>query len=437
MFHSHFTVIALLAWRGLKQHAFSAFVAVFTISMAGGLFLSTWKIKEETLKAFSNSSGGFDAVLGARGSELKLILNAMFHLEESPGNLSWEQYEFIRDAVEVKKAYPIAVGDNYHGYRLVGTLPELFHKHEWKEGSKYEVQQGGRIFTENAKEALVGDFVARKLGLSVGSKFHPYHGLDFDENSRHQETYVVVGLLEPTGTPSDRVIWIPIKGIQQMEGHDPAFAQSVSAVLLKLKGAAAGFRLHMKYNKQGNQATLVWPVAATLARFFDRLSWFEDILALVAFFVALVGALIIFATLRTVMNEKKREYAILRCLGASRLVVTCVVLAQSLFLSLAGIIGAFLAYGGIGLTASRLIREKTGVVMDPLSLPTLNKEKEYESLWHLVQEEGYESLWPLVEPFLPLLLLVLVIFLIGFVSGLLPALQAYRSSLSENLSRKS
>ena len=406
MFQSHFMVIALLAWRGLKQHAFSSFVAAFTISMAGGLFLSTWKIKEEAQKAFNNSSGGFDAVLGARGSKLQLILNAMFHLEASPGNLSWEQYELIRDTRGVKEAYPIAVGDNYHGYRLVGTLPELFQQHEWKTGRKYEVQGGGRIFSADAKEALVGDFVARKLGLSVRSKFHPYHGLDFDEKKRHEDTYVVVGVLEPTGTPADKVIWIPIKGIQKMEGHDPAAAQSVSAVLLVLRGAA-GFQLDMKYNKQGNQATLAWPVAATLASFFDKLSWFEDILALVAFFVALVGALIVFATLRTVMHEKKREYAILRCLGASRLVVTCVVLAQSLLLSLAGALGAYLAYGGIGFTAAHLIREQTGVVMDPWSL-----------------DLGYLAFFPIV-------------IVLGFVSGLIPALQAYRSSLSENLSPKS
>ena len=406
MFQSHFSVIILLAWRGLKQHAFSSFVAAFTISMAGGLFLSTWKIKEEAQKAFVNSSGGFDAVLGARGSKLQLILNAMFHLEASPGNLSWEQYELIRDTRGVKEAYPIAVGDNYHGYRLVGTLPELFQQHEWKTGRKYEVQGGGRIFSADAKEALVGDFVARKLGLSVRSKFHPYHGLDFDEKKRHEDTYVVVGVLEPTGTPADKVIWIPIKGIQKMEGHDPAAAQSVSAVLLVLRGAA-GFQLDMKYNKQGNQATLAWPVAATLASFFDKLSWFEDILALVAFFVALIGALIIFATLRAVMHEKKREYAILRCLGASRLVVTCVVLAQSLLLSLAGALGAYLAYGGIGFTAAHLIREQTGVVMDPWSL-----------------DLGYLAFFPIV-------------IVLGFVSGLIPALQAYRSSLSENLSPKS
>jgi putative ABC transport system permease protein len=209
-----------------------------------------------------------------------------------------------------------------------------------------------------------------------------------------------------------------------MEGHDPAAAESVSAVLLVLRNAA-GFQLDMKYNKQGNQATLAWPVAATLASFFDRLSWFEDILALVAFFVALVGSLIIFATLRTVMNEKKREYAILRCLGASRLVVTCVVLAQSLFLSLSGLVGSFLAYGGIGFTAARLIREQTGVVMDPLSLVSPGPKN------------PNDTFWTTVEPFWPLLTLVLGIFLIGFISGLLPALQAYRSSLSENLSPKS
>ena len=203
----------------------------------------------------------------------------MFHLEAAPGNLSWEQYELIRDTRGVKEAYPIAVGDNYHGYRLVGTLPELFEKHEWKKGRKYEIQGDGRIFGENAKEALVGDFAARKLGLSIGSKFHPYHGLDFDESKRHQDTYVVVGILEPTGTPSDRVIWIPIKGIQHMEGHVPAAAQSVSAVLLSIKGGVISFKLDMKYNKQGNQATLAWPVAATLASYFNRLSWYEDILA--------------------------------------------------------------------------------------------------------------------------------------------------------------
>ena len=192
--------------------------------MAGGLFLGTWKIKEGTQDAFNLSSGGFDAVLGARGSKLQLILNAIYHLEASPGNLKWEQYEIIKNTPGVKAAYPLAVGDNFMGYRLVGTLTSLFEDHEWKEGVKYQVQGGGRFFSDNAKEALVGNFVANKLNLKVGDTFQPYHGLTFREDSKHDEIYVIVGILDATGTPADKVIWVPIKGIQLMEGHAKEYA---------------------------------------------------------------------------------------------------------------------------------------------------------------------------------------------------------------------
>ena len=287
--------ILFLAQKGFGQHAFSSLVASLTIALAAGLFLSTFKIKEEANKAFSNASGGFDAVLGARGSKLQLILNALFHLEASPGNLSWEQYETILKTPGVREAFPIAVGDNYLGYRLVGTLPNLFTDHQWRPGENYKVQKGGRIFTDSAKEALVGSMVARKLNLKIGDRFHPYHGLTYKEESKHSDIYVVVGLLEATGTPADRVIWIPIKGIQLMEGHDASMAQSVSAVLLTLKGAA-GFSLDLKYNKQGDRATLAWPVASILGSFFNKLNWFEDVLSLVAYMVAFIGSMIIFAT---------------------------------------------------------------------------------------------------------------------------------------------
>lgn len=394
--------ILFLAQKGFGQHAFSSLVASLTIALAAGLFLSTFKIKEEANKAFSNASGGFDAVLGARGSKLQLILNALFHLEASPGNLSWEQYETILKTPGVREAFPIAVGDNYLGYRLVGTLPNLFTDHQWRPGENYTVQKGGRIFTDSAKEALVGSMVARKLNLKIGDRFHPYHGLTYKEESKHSDIYVVVGLLEATGTPADRVIWIPIKGIQLMEGHDASMAQSVSAVLLTLKGAA-GFSLDLKYNKQGDRATLAWPVASILGSFFNKLNWFEDVLSLVAYMVALIGSMIIFATLRSAMNERIREFAILRCLGASRRDVTFVVLAQSIMISFLGALGSLLFSFVIHSITARLIREQTGVVMEGIAIDQAT----------------------ITTFFAPLL--------IGLLSGLLPALQAYRVNLSENL----
>jgi putative ABC transport system permease protein len=399
-------VILFLAIRGLRQYAFSTAVASLAIALAGGLFLGTWKIKEEAKNAFSRSSGGYDAVLGPRGSKLQLVLNGLFHLEASPGNLSWEQYEIIRDTRGVSEAYPIAVGDNYLGFRLVGTLAEMFEKHEWRKDRKYVVESGGRLFTDNAKEALVGAFVARKLGLKVGDNFHPYHGLTFREEAKHEDLYVVVGILEATGTPGDKVIWIPIKGIQLMDGHNPKTATDVSAVLLNLKGSA-GFMLDMKYNKQGNVATLAWPVAGTLASFFERLVWFQRVLEIIAYLVAFVAACVILAILRNAMNERRREIAILRSLGARRATVTAVVLAQAGLITLLGIVGAVFAYLGIGLLAASVVREQTGVLLEPFT---------YDPSFLYV----------------PIGMLA-----IGLLSGLLPALQAYRSDVAKNLVQQS
>ena len=229
----------------------------------------TSEIGELNASVYRSLTFGFNAVLGARGSKIQLVLNSFLHVDSSPGNLSWEQYETVRDSRGVSEAYPIAVGDNYRGYRLVGSLSEMFEKHEWQEGKKYDVLSGGRLFEDDAKEALVGAFVASKLGLKVGDKFHPYHGLTFMEEAKHKDLYVVVGILEATGTPSDKVIWIPINGIQLMDGHNPKTATDVSTVLLNLKGSA-GFMLDMKYNKQGNVATLAWPVENVMEGFFQR-----------------------------------------------------------------------------------------------------------------------------------------------------------------------
>jgi len=242
--------IWLIVRRSLRQHLLSTVITSLSIALAGGLWLSVWAIKDQANATFTGVDSGFDAVLGARGSKLQLVLNAIFHVETSPGNLAWEDFEDIRSNPSVAAAIPIAVGDNYLGYRLVGVSTNLFSDIEYQPGQRFEVFGGGRIFDPGLREAVVGSFVARKLGLRVGDKFHPYHGLTFDEKSRHQETYVVTGVLKPSNTPSDRVIWIPLAGLQRMSGHDPKTATDLSAVLVKLRSAQAGFRLDMLYNKQ-------------------------------------------------------------------------------------------------------------------------------------------------------------------------------------------
>jgi len=154
----------------------------------------------------------------------------------------------------VKLAIPIAVGGNLRGFRIVGTIPEFFTEVEYTVGRKFTLS-AGRLFDPAAKEAVLGSFAAQKLGLKVGDEFHPFHGLIYDERNQHAETFHVTGIHAPSNTPADKVVWIPLHGLQTMAGHDPRVATDVSAVLIQLRSPAAGFMLDMMYNKQGNRLT--------------------------------------------------------------------------------------------------------------------------------------------------------------------------------------
>jgi putative ABC transport system permease protein len=394
----------LIILRSMRQHALSTIITAMSISLAGGLLMSVWTVKDQARAAFTGVNGGFDAVLGARGSPLQLVLNSIFHLEASPGNVAASDYLDIKNNPNVALAIPIAVGDNFHGYRLVGTIPEMFEQVEYAPGKHYEVEAGGNFFDPTRREAVVGSFAARKMALKLGDTFHPYHGLIFNERDQHAETYVVVGVLKPSNTPADRVIWIPIEGIQKMKGHDPKTATDVSAVLVKLKGGGpVGFRMDMMYNKQGNRLTFAWPIAATIAALFDKIGWFDKVLALVSYLVALVATMSILASIYNSMNERRREIAILRALGARRRIIFSAILLEAAAISTLGMVVAFLIYLAIMTGAATIIRAQTGIVLDPFA-------------WNAVM------LWA------PAALIGL-----GALSGIVPAIKAYRTDVAEHL----
>ncbi len=351
----------LIIYRSLRQHALSTVVTAASIALACGLLLTVWMVKTQSQAAFTAANSGFDAVLGARGSKLQLVLNALFHLEASPGNLAWADYEQIRRHPAVKTAIPIAVGDNLRGYRLVGTLPELFDV-ELAPGRKFHVADG-RMFEPKATEAVAGSFAAAQLGLRPGDTFHPFHGLTFDERNRHAETYTVAGVLSPTNTPADRVIWLPLAGVQTMGGHDPRAATDVSAVLIQLRAPTAGFMLDMLYNKQGNRLTFAYPVGAIIAELFQKIAWFDRVLELVAYLVALVAAGAVLASIYNSMSARRRDIAILRALGARRRTIFGAVLGEAVTIGVLGALAGLAVYVGLFSVVAGIIREQTGVVL--------------------------------------------------------------------------
>ena len=405
--------------RSLRQHALSTLITTLSIALGAGLVMAVTAIRAQSVSAFTGGPIGFDAVLGARGSPLQLVLNTVFHLETSPGNIPWAMYQAMDNDPRVELAIPYALGDNYYGFRIVGTTTALFTEFEYRKGVRFRAQGEGRFFDPSQQEAVIGSYAAQKLGLKVGDGFNPYHGLVFDESMRHDERYIVVGVLEPTNSPSDRVIWIPIEGVYRLEGHVlrgsgedyvaqrgeeiPDAHKEVSAVMLKFRNPQIGFVLDATINKQGKVATLAWPIGAVMAGLFDKIGWMNEILALVSYLVVLVAAGSILASIYNSINERRREFAILRSLGARRRTVFSVIVLEAASLAALGVIIGFIVYGGIFTSASAIVRAQTGIVLDLLK---------------------FHSVF-VVSP--------ICVILLGVVAGIIPAFKAYQTDVATNL----
>ncbi len=411
--------IVMIVSRSLKQHALSTAVTVVSAALACGLVMGVFSVKTQTHDAFTGGPIGFDAVLGARGSDLQLVLNTVFHLETSPGNIPYSMFTYMKAQPSVKLAVPYAVGDNYLGYRIVGTTDEMFTKFEYQDGKKFALQQG-RVFYNDSREAIIGSFAAQKTGLVIGSKFNPYHGFAFNPDDKHNVEYTVVGIMEPTNSPSDRVVWIPIAGIWQMPGHYATNAatgeryapkadqlipdddREISAVMLKFTNPQAGMNFKQTVNR-GGKYTLAWPIAQSIADLFDKIGWMDKVLEMVAYLVVVVAAGSILASIYNTMNERRREFAILRALGARRTTVFSAIVLEAASISALGSALGFVVYGVILYTAAVIVRAQTGVVLDPFQL-------------HPVLIYGPAGM-----------------IAMGTLAGLVPAFKAYGTDVATNL----
>ena len=433
--------VLVIVLRSLRQHLLSSIVTIGSVGLAAGLVMSVFTVAEQSRLAFAGGPVGFDAVVGARGSQLQLVLNTVYHLETSPGNVPWSLYEQLQADERVELAIPYAVGDNYKGYRIVGTDERIFTDVTFAEAGAADARTltfapGGRAFHPSRREVVVGSYVAERTGLQLGSSFYPAHGVrpvsgdelhdhdtgGADDDHAHDDAYVVVGVLEPSGTPNDRVIWMPLEGVYRMDGHYlrgegdqlyqpedgvpiPDELKELSAIMLKLRSSQDGFFLGQELNRSDGRATLAWPISASVAQLFLKLGWVARVLELVAYLVVAVAGGSILASLYNTMNERRREFAILRALGARRRTVFAVILAESTVIAVLGSLVGYACYAGIMAAAVGVVRAETGVVVE---------------VW-----SGHPALW-----WTPVGMVAL-----GGVAGLLPALKAYATDVARTLSR--
>lgn len=214
-----------IAWRSMQFRALSSSLTALSMTLGVALVVAVLLVHGVVRETFTRGAVGFNLLVGSpKGGKLQLVLNTIYHLDAPAGKLPYRYYQEFSSgkyASAVAQAVPYCLGDNYLGYRVVGTIPALFDHRPGDPSQPYAFSAGRNFAPDAFFESVVGAEVARRTGLKVGSEFTATHGVvDDDIGAEHKhDAFKVVGILAPTGTPNDRALFVNMEGFYLMEGH--------------------------------------------------------------------------------------------------------------------------------------------------------------------------------------------------------------------------
>ena len=408
--------------RSLWNRRSTAVLTIFSISISVTLLLGVENIRQGVRGSFSSAVSGTDIIVGARGGSLQLLLYSIFRIGNAPNNLSWESYNDFLNDKRIKWTIPISLGDSHRGYRVLGTNQDYFKYFRYGRKKKLEFAKGesfSKIF-----DAVIGSEVAIKFNYKVNEKIIIAHGTGKKSFLKHDDRpFKVVGILKPTGTPVDQSLHVSLEGITAMHidwesGAPPMEGESLStedimrldlkteaitSFLIGLKSKIHAFSLQREINSFKEEPLSAIMPGVALQELWTLLRTAEIGLRVVTWFVLFAGLLGMMTSLLSGLNERRREMAILRSVGAGPGTISFLLIFEATFLSLAGILfGLLLLY--ITLFVSQPLLEAYFGLFIPINPPSFKD-----------------------------LIILGVIILTGMLMGLIPALRAYRQSLADGM----
>ncbi len=387
-----------IAWRSIQQRGLASALTGFSMALGVALVVAVLVIHHVVQDAFQRNAGlGYDMIVGAKGGKLQLVLNTVYHLSTPVENIPYSYLkEFTTGAYKdyVGKVVPYCLGDNYEGYRVVATTPEIFENEFYTEDEKYTFAQGRNFKQDKFFEGVVGALAARRLGLKVGDTFRPAHGVMNDGLGHKHDAFTVVGILAPTGTPNDRALFINMEGFYLLENHAkpvpgepeptakaeakhedhdhdhndehdhheplPENKREVTALLVRAKNTTASMFLPNKIN-EANIAQAVSPIREIRGLFDVIVEPIQWLLLGLTVLIVIVSGIGILVSIYNSMSERRREIGVMRALGARRSTVMSIIMLESVLLSLGGGVVGWLMGRGLIATLSPVIVAQTGV----------------------------------------------------------------------------
>ncbi|MCW8907593.1 MAG: ABC transporter permease [Sedimenticola sp.] len=413
--------ILTLALKSILNRRSTVLLTIVSLALSVMLLLGVERLRADMRESFANTLSGTDLVVGARSGSVQLLLYSVFRIGNPTNNVSWESYQDIRSHKLVAWTVPLSLGDSHRGFRVLGTTPDYFRHYRYGGGEALQIGRG-RVF-DDLYDAVIGADVARELGYEVGQQIVLAHGAGDVSFVQHDDKpFRVVGILERTGTPVDRTVHVSLSAIEAIHlgwdsgapvpGRQAGAARiagqdlepkSITAVLVGLKSRIAAFRVQRFINEYREEPLLAVLPGVALQELWDTLGIARQALLAISALVVLVGISGMTTTILTGLNERRREMAVLRSVGARPWHIFVLIVGESgVVMLIASVLGVGALYA-VQWIAHPLIQSAFG-----LSLPV-----------HALSAHE----WKLLAAALTAGLLV----------GLVPAYRAYRYSLADGM----
>jgi putative ABC transport system permease protein len=358
-----------LALKSLKNRALASVLTVVSIALSVILLLSVERAKRAAEEGFTQTISQTDLIVGARSGPAQLILYTVFNMGNATHNISFKTYQDLKNHPAVEWTIPYSLGDGHRGFRVVGTTPDFFEHYRFRGDSKVELAEG-RVF-DGVWDVVIGADVARKLRYHLADPIIVAHGVTRGEGiQKHDDKpFNIVGIMKPTGTALDQSIYMSLEGLEALhvdwqDGAAPTAdkiipasqihkedikIQTITAFFVRTKSRIETLRLQREINNYKEEPLLAIIPGVTLSELWHGLSYVEQVLKAISWMVVAVGLMAMLIALTTSLNERRREMAILRALGASTGKILALLIFESTLLTFMGIIlGTVIS---VGLTA--------------------------------------------------------------------------------------
>lgn len=405
-----------VAWRSLVSRSKTVLLTFLSLLVSISVLISVEHIRVQAKESFNRTISGVDLIVGAPSGELNLLLYSVFRMGSPTNNIRYDSFTMLQQHESVAWAVPVSLGDSHRGFRVMGTNADYFEF--FKYGNNRSLVLSVGMALNGPFDAVIGADVAKSLGYQQGDKIVIAHGLGSTSFVNHEEApFTVTGILAATGTPIDKTVHVSLPAIeaihlapqQLLELVKNPKAQlpqptNITAVMLGLKSKFATFTLQRQLNNyQSDRLMAVLPGVA-MAQLWQLMASVESVLQIIGYLVLLASLFGLATMLLATMNERQKEIAVFRILGASPKLIVSLVILEALIISV-------LALG-------------CSMVLVTLSLMTLEG-------W-LTAEYG---LFLTTNIFSVQLLLSSVIIVIAtIITALLPGIEAYKRALHSQLS---